>query len=123
MATLYVTVTVSGTSSNYTVTVSPKNLQVDQDGTFDIIWQAGSPTVAFTFSDTDPVVFTGSHAPLSTPVYNSANNTVSCTDTVTTDGSYPYELNLVVDGQPLNWTSVGGMSGGDPEIDNKPRGG
>ncbi|MBB6187210.1 hypothetical protein [Rhodanobacter sp. MP7CTX1] len=116
-----ITVTVTGSSSNYNVTVSPNKLNVDSDGS--IVWQAGTGTgsVAFTFDSTTPVSFVGTHAPLTTPAYNSGNNIVSCTDTISGDGTYPYVLTLWVGTEEITWPSVTHVGNGDPEIHNKPK--
>lgn len=117
--TLSITVTVSGSPGNYSVSVSPNKLNVDSDGTFDIVWQAGSG-VAFTFDATTPIAFTGNHTPLTTPTYDSSNNTATCTDTVSADGTYPYVINLWVGGVKITWPSVTHVGNGDPEIHNHP---
>jgi hypothetical protein len=119
---LNITVTVTGSPNNYEVAVSPNKLEVDTDGTFDIVWQAGtgSGSVAFTFDSTTPVSFVGDHTPLTTPTNNSSTNTVSCTDTVSSDGTYPYVLNLWVGDEEITWPSVTHVGNGDPEIHNKP---
>jgi hypothetical protein len=119
---LDITVTVTGSPNNYNVEVSPNKLNVDGEGNFDIVWQAGtgSGSVAFTFDATTPVSFVGSHTPLTTPLYNSSSNTVSCTDTVSSDGTYPYVLTLWVGTEEITWPSVTHVGNGDPEIHNKP---
>ena len=117
---LDITVTVTGSSGNYEVDVSPNKLNVDGEGNFEIVWQAGTGSVAFTFDATTPVSFVGSHTPLTTPAYNSSNNTVSCTDTVSSDGTYPYVLTLWVGSEEITWPSVTHVGNGDPEIHNKP---
>jgi hypothetical protein len=120
---LNITVTVTGSPNNYNVAVSPNKLNVDSDGSFDIVWQAGTGTgsVAFTFDATAPVTFVGGHTALTTPVYDSGSNTASCTDTVSSDGTYPYILHLWVDGNEITWPSVTHVGNGDPEIHNDPR--
>jgi|GEM_PF-5875712 len=115
-----ITVTVTGSPNNYSVAVSPNKLKIDSDGS--IVWQAGTGTgtVAFTFDTTAPVSFVGSHAPLTNPVYV-AGNTVSCTDTVSGDGTYPYVLTLWVGTEKITWPSVTHVGNGDPEIHNDPK--
>lgn len=115
-----ITVTVTGSPNDYSVAVSPNKLNVDSDGSFEILWQAGSGGVAFTFDATTPVSFVGSHTPLTTPTYDSSNNTASCTDTVDSDGTYPYVLTLWVGTEKITWPSVTHVGNGDPEIHNKP---
>ncbi|WP_114240816.1 hypothetical protein [Dyella sp. C9] len=118
--TLTITVTVSSSGGNYEVSVDPNKLNVNSDGTFTIVWQAGSG-VSFTFDATSPVSFTGAHTPLTTPTYTSATNTVSCTDTVSANGDYPYVLTLWVGSQKIVWPSVTHVGNGDPEIHNHPQ--
>lgn len=118
--TLDITVTVSGSPNNYSVSVTPNKLNVNADGIFTIIWQAGSSGVAFTFDSTTPISFTGPHTPLTTPFYNASNNTASCTDTVSANGTYPYVLHLWVGGEEITWPSVRHVGNGDPEIHNDP---
>jgi hypothetical protein len=118
---LTITVTVTGSSGNYQVSVSPNKLQVDQDGVFDIVWQAGSGSVPFVFDSTSPINFVGNHTPLTTPQYQSSNNTVTCTDTVSSDGDYPYTVTLWVGDQKITFPSVRHVGNGDPEIHNHPQ--
>lgn len=113
-----ITVTLSGSPGNYCVTVQPNKLELTADGVYDITWQAAG--LAFVFDSTTPITFDGNHQPLTQPVYVQATNTATCTDTVTSTGSYPYTLHLVINGQPLQWPEQRHVGNGDPEIKNDP---
>lgn len=117
-----ITVEVTGSSGNYDVTLSPNVLEVDEDGTATITWQASTDGLGFTFDPTNPITFSGSHIPLTTPEYDSANNTVTCTDTVSSDGIFPYSVTLYVAGDttPITYPAAFHVGNGDPEIHNKP---
>ena len=86
----------------------------------DGLLQQGSGSLPFNFDSSTPVSFVGSHTPLTTPTYDAGNNTVSCTDTVTGDGDYPYVLTLWVSGEKVVYPSVTHVGNGDPEIHNHP---
>lgn len=118
-STLTITVTVAGSPGNYTVTIVPLSLTVDSDGIYTIVWQAGDG-VAFTFDSNTPITFFGAHVPLTQPAYDPANNTATCTDTVTGDGDYPYQVHLLVGSSPITWPSQRTVGNGDPDIHNDP---
>jgi hypothetical protein len=117
-----ISVSVSGSSPNYVVTLSPNVLEVDEDGPATIQWQAGADSISFTFDETTPITFSGSHTPITTPTYDAANNTVTCTDTVSADGIFPYSVTLYVagDSSPITYPEAFHVGNGDPEIHNKP---
>jgi hypothetical protein len=117
-----ITVEVQDDSGDYDVTLSPNQLEVDQDGTATITWQASTSGLPFTFDATNPITFSGSHTPLTTPAYDAANNTVTCTDTVTADGLFPYSVTLLVSGDPdpITYPEAFHVGNGDPTIHNKP---
>jgi hypothetical protein len=117
-----ITVEVTGSSGNYEVSLSPNVLEVDEDGAATIIWEASTSGLAFTFDSTNPITFSGSHTPLSTPEYDPDNNTVTCTDTVSSDGIFPYSVTLYVDGDttPITYPATFHVGNGDPEIHNHP---
>lgn len=117
-----ITVEVQDDSGDYDVTLSPNVLEVDQDGTATITWQASTSGLPFTFDAANPITFSGSHTPLTTPTYNAGNNTVTCTDTVSADGIFPYSVTLHVSGDPdpITYPDTFHVGNGDPEIHNKP---
>jgi hypothetical protein len=118
--TISVTLTDTG-GGTYQVSVSPLVLEVDGTGEFDIVWQASGSGAPFDFTSAS-ISFSGDHTPLTAPVYNSANNTVTCTDTVSADGDYPYSVSVeAAGGQNVVWPEVMHPNNGDPTIHNKPK--
>ncbi len=104
------------------MTLSPNPLEVDQAGTATITWQASTSGVPFTFDATNPTTLSGSHSPLTTPTDDAAINTITCTNTVTADGTFPYSVTLHVSGDPdpITFPEAFHVGNGDPAVHNKP---